>query len=241
MNRMPLSDWRRPWPLLIVLVLHAMFFHALQAGLLHRATEAPVVREVLATLIAPEPLPAIQPPRIEPPRAEPARPLRTTKVPAQVPDAPRANRPAAPAPIEPMPSETAITRPAAPPEVPPAPTVTTPAPAAPPASHAALANALPEPAPVTPPRFDAAYLKNPAPVYPPLSRRSGEQGNVTLRVRVTEDGHAAEISVRTSSGSPRLDEAAQAAVREWRFVPAKQGDQAVAAWVLVPLVFKLEG
>jgi protein TonB len=239
---MPLFDWRRPWPLLIVLVLHAMFFHAMQAGLLHRVAEAPVVREVLATLIAPEPLPAIQPPRIEPPRAEPARPLRTTKVPAQVPDARPATPPAAPpAPIEPMPSETAITRLAAPPEGAPAPTVTTPAPAVPPATRAPVANALPEPEPVTPPRFDAAYLKNPAPVYPPLSRRSGEQGNVTLRVRVTEDGHAAEISVRTSSGSPRLDEAAQAAVREWRFVPAKQGDQAVAAWVLVPLVFKLEG
>jgi protein TonB len=48
------------------------------------------------------------------------------------------------------------------------------------------------------------------------------------------------VDIKTSSGSARLDEAAEAAVRQWRFVPAKQGEAAVAAWVLVPLVFKLD-
>jgi len=28
-------------------------------------------------------------------------------------------------------------------------------------------------------------------------------------------------------------------VKRWRFVPAKQGDQAITEWVLVPLNFKL--
>ena len=30
-------------------------------------------------------------------------------------------------------------------------------------------------------------------------------------------------------------------VKSWRFVPARQGTQPVEAWVLVPVVFKLEG
>jgi protein TonB len=41
---------------------------------------------------------------------------------------------------------------------------------------------------VLPPRFDAAYLNNPKPSYPPLARRLGEEGRVTLRVHVTPDG-----------------------------------------------------
>jgi hypothetical protein len=35
------------------------------------------------------------------------------------------------------------------------------------------------------PNFNAAYLNNPAPNYPSISRRLGEQGLVLLRVQVT--------------------------------------------------------
>jgi protein TonB len=94
---------------------------------------------------------------------------------------------------------------------------------------------------VTPPIFNADYLDNPAPRYPPLSRRSREQGRVLLRVLVTPGGSAQEIEVRDSSGHPRLDDAAREAVRQWKFVPAKRGDEPVAAWVLIPVSFKLEG
>ena len=89
-------------------------------------------------------------------------------------------------------------------------------------------------------RFDADYLKNPAPAYPPLSRRAGEQGKVVLRVSVTPQGTADNIEIKTSSGSTRLDEAAQKTVRTWKFIPAKRGDSAVQSWVLVPIIFKLE-
>ena len=37
-----------------------------------------------------------------------------------------------------------------------------------------------------------------------------------------------------------LTEAAVAAVRQWRFVAARQGDAKVAAWVIVPLRFDLD-
>ena len=92
----------------------------------------------------------------------------------------------------------------------------------------------------TAPVFSAEYLNNPAPAYPRLSRQLGEQGKVLLRVRVTMEGRAAQIVEAQSSGSARLDEAARAAVRQWRFVPARRGGRAVDAWVLVPIVFTLE-
>jgi protein TonB len=93
---------------------------------------------------------------------------------------------------------------------------------------------------VTQPRFDADYLSNPAPAYPPLSRRMGEEGKVVLRVFVEPSGRPSQIELKTSSSSPRLDQAAQEAVWRWKFIPAKRGDDPVAAWVVVPVVFTLK-
>lgn len=96
-------------------------------------------------------------------------------------------------------------------------------------------------APMVPPNFSASYLENPAPTYPPLSRRVGEQGKVMLRVLVNARGTADTVELRSSSGSSRLDDAAVESVKHWRFVPAREGDQPVAAWVLVPITFSLKG
>lgn len=93
----------------------------------------------------------------------------------------------------------------------------------------------------TAPRLDADYLDNPAPSYPPLSTRAREEGRVLLHVLVEASGLAARVEVRTSSGFERLDRSAMAAVKRWKFVPAKQGSEPVAAWVLVPIVFSLKG
>ena len=98
-----------------------------------------------------------------------------------------------------------------------------------------------EPAAMSPPVFNVAYLRNPPPQYPLVARRNGEQGTVTLKVLVTRDGIPASVAVERTSGSSRLDEAAAETVRTWRFVPARQGTQPVEAWVLVPIVFRLEG
>ena len=117
-----------------------------------------------------------------------------------------------------------------------------PAPAAPVAT-------LPDPKPTPPappaeplvqPRFDTDYLKNPAPNYPPLSRRMGEEGKVILRVLVNAQGSADSVEVKTSSGSQRLDDAAVNTVKHWKFIPAKRGETAVQSAVLVPIIFKLE-
>ncbi len=92
----------------------------------------------------------------------------------------------------------------------------------------------------TPPRFGAAYLNNPAPRYPAIARRMGQQGKVLLRVLVTPAGTAKEVRLYASSGSEALDDSAMAAVKRWRFVPARQGNNPVEAWVQVPIVFKLD-
>lgn len=100
--------------------------------------------------------------------------------------------------------------------------------------------AVAEAAPVTSaPVFDADYLRNPAPLYPSLSRKRGEQGVVLLRVHVLADGTADQLEIVESSGFTRLDDAALRAVKRWQFDPAKQGEQAVAAWVRVPVRFDL--
>jgi periplasmic protein TonB len=123
----------------------------------------------------------------------------------------------------------------------PSPIIAPPPPPPPEPAPAPVVVAPPPPAVVTPPIFAADYLDNPAPVYPALARRAGEQGRVVLRVLVNASGNAGEVEIRTSSGHRRLDESARDTVRRWRFVPAKRGDEPVSAWVLIPISFRLEG
>ncbi len=105
----------------------------------------------------------------------------------------------------------------------------------------AQAPAREAPVAVVAPRFDAAYLANPIPEYPRISRRMGEEGRVMLRVHVGADGKPLEVTIAKSSGYPRLDDVARDTVlRSWRFVPARQGDQAVAGTVRVPIDFTLD-
>ena len=108
-----------------------------------------------------------------------------------------------------------------------------------PAPVAAPAVQAPVAAPITAARFEADYLQNPKPIYPPMSRRLGEEGKVVLRVRVSAQGLPLVVEVSKSSGFPRLDDAAREAVERWRFVPARQGNEPVEASVLVPLNFTL--
>jgi periplasmic protein TonB len=109
--------------------------------------------------------------------------------------------------------------------------------ATPPSSPAGVAAAAASP--VVAPRFDADYLSNPAPAYPSASRAMGEQGKVLLRVLVSPQGGSEQVTLHNGSGFERLDLAALQAVRRWQFVPARQGDEAVAAWVIVPISFTL--
>ena len=188
----------------------------------------------LAALWSGSPAPATQAPRALPmqvrmlaasPAATPAPAAKHIVKPKPAPIAPKAARPV----------------PLAAPRAPASPTApsTASAPSAVSAPAAAPAHPVADAAP-TAPRFDADYLHNPAPAYPAMARRNGEEGRVQLSVRVSAQGRAEQVEVRHSSGYARLDEAALATVRQWRFVPARRGEEAVAASVLVPIVFRLE-
>jgi TonB family protein len=91
----------------------------------------------------------------------------------------------------------------------------------------------------TDPVFDAEYLNNPAPSYPPAAKRRNIQGKVLLDVLVKTDGTPAKVAISRSSGSSILDEAAMDAVSQWRFIPAKRSGEVVQANVLVPVEFKI--
>jgi protein TonB len=200
----------------------AAAMHALAASAL--LAYEPARNALLAA--APIMVELITPPRVEPPRPEP---------PAQLPKPlPVVKR--SPPPPEPLPVLTAAAEAPSPVVAPAPPPVLAPPEPAPPVLAAA-----PAPAPLTPPVFDADYLLNPAPVYPPVARRLGEQGRVVLRVLVNAGGTADEVLLRSSSGHARLDDAARETVRAWKFVPARRGDQPVSAWVLIPISFRLEG
>ena len=177
---------------------------------------APIMVELITPPKPPEPKLA---PPVELPKPKPVAKVVAPK------------RPVEPPPIVVAPSE--------------APSSVVTAPPAPPTSAAApsadTAAAGPGPVAITPPIFNAGYLENPSPAYPPVSRRMREEGKVMLRVLVNARGAADDVQIRTSSGIARLDEAAQETVRRWKFVPAKRGGEAVAAWVLIPISFRLEG
>ena len=91
---------------------------------------------------------------------------------------------------------------------------------------------------MTPPRTNASALNQPA-AYPPLSRRLREEGRVLLDVHILADGSVGEVRLRQSSGFDRLDEAALQAVRNWRYLPARRGDEPVATWYVQPVAFAL--
>lgn len=210
-----------------VVLLHVAALWALQTGLLRRAVEVIVPATLLAQYIAP-PTPAAQ---TEPPPAPAPRPQTQ-----RTPQAKAAPRPAPqPAPLaDSSPSPDALPASPAPPD---------PAPAAPPAAPAVTQVAAPA-APAAPkielPSSNAAYLQNPAPSYPAISKRMGEQGKVVLRVFIGTDGLPQKIEINRSSGFDRLDRQAQDTVARWKFVPGKRNGVPEAMWYLVPIHFVLE-
>ncbi len=90
------------------------------------------------------------------------------------------------------------------------------------------------------PSSDADYLNNPPPAYPRMSRRLGEQGTVLVRVFINAEGRAEKADIRTTSGYPRLDDAALETVQRWRYVPGKRAGQPEAMWFNVPIRFVLD-
>jgi len=103
----------------------------------------------------------------------------------------------------------------------------------------AATKTIPEVEKIELPKFGVAYLNNPAPDYPGVSKRAGEEGRVLLKVLVSANGDAENVDIEKSSQFDRLDQAAINAVKRWRFIPARKGNQMLSAYVLVPVKFSL--
>jgi periplasmic protein TonB len=212
-----------------VVLFHVAALWALQTGLLRRTVEIVVPVHILSEFITP-PAPKVEPPPASPPPkpAEPVKQPVARKLERELPPAPRPiaipeSRPAPNAPTGVLEAQ------------PPAPPIA--APAAPEARPAAPA---PAPTKVELPSSDASYLQNPAPVYPPISKRLGEQGQVVVRVLIGADGTPQKAQLKRSSGFERLDQSALEYVMKCRYVPGKVGGVPRAMWYEAPVTFVLQ-
>jgi periplasmic protein TonB len=205
-----------------VVLFHIVALWALQSGLLRRAVEVVVPIAVLSEIVTP-PAPKAE----KPPEPIPPKPVPPPKQPVVTRKAERA-KPLAPQPLavphpEPSPQAPVVEAPA-----PPAPVAATPV------------EPAPAPAKLELPSSDADYLRNPAPVYPPLSKRLGEQGKVLVRVLIGPDGAPQKAELKRSSGFERLDRSALEYVMKCRYVPGKVAGVPQAMWHEAPVNFILE-
>ena len=79
-------------------------------------------------------------------------------------------------------------------------------------------------------------IKTVMPVYPPLAQENGIEG----RMQVAPNNRIRLVEVAESSGSPLLDEAAVAAVRQYRFQAASRDGKRIATTFFPIFKFELE-
>jgi protein TonB len=101
----------------------------------------------------------------------------------------------------------------------------------------------PPPPPAPPKEIPASaieYLVTPPIDYPRLSKRLNESGTVVVRIYIDEAGVPRMAQVASSSGHPRLDEAAVAGLQRFRFKPMTENGRPLAGWARIPVPFELE-
>lgn len=97
-----------------------------------------------------------------------------------------------------------------------------------------------------PPKADSDSLElptyaatNPSFVYPIMANVYGVEGKLIMRVQVLADGTPGQMLLKQSSGNGILDQDAREQLARWRFNPARKNGQTVAAWVDVPVTYRL--
>ncbi len=195
------------------------------------------------------PQPAIERPQPAPAEAPPVAARPVPQPPAAV--APKPRHPAAqaaakhPVPVKPKPALQAESKLAPAPQLRPA---GQPQPALAPTSEpqpsasvpvAAAAPPAVAMAPLPEPELAVQCQHRPPPVYPAAARRRGQEGVVELRVNLSATGAVTRVTVARSSGASALDQAAVAAVRNWRCEPARAGGVAVPAAAVQRIRFSL--
>lgn len=82
-------------------------------------------------------------------------------------------------------------------------------------------------------------VDTPPPDYPLELACDGIGGRTVLSVKIGKDGRPADIRVKQGSGNAGLDQAAQAAVRNWRFRAATTNGKPVETVIDVPMTFNV--
>ncbi len=77
------------------------------------------------------------------------------------------------------------------------------------------------------------------PVYPARARRAGTEGQVVVKVMLSESGEIKQVELLSGSGSRLLDEAALAAARASRFTHAERHGRPVASEAVATYRFEL--
>ena len=109
-----------------------------------------------------------------------------------------------------------------------------------PARPTALASP-PRPQPVVLHHLTPSCSERTPPAYPPASIRLNEQGRVVLRVKLDANGRISNVKVAATSGFPRLDRSAIAAMQSWHCRPAMRHGVPVASVAKQSFNFVLTG
>jgi protein TonB len=202
-------------PLGLVLAAHALLFYFIYSGLLTRMVEVALPQTVTVNFVAP------------PKEAPPAVPKTVPLAQLQPPVMPQVPVPLVQ--VETVKNTISVTQTAAPVEKTPTPV------------PVAVVSAPPSPGTGAPKTITSGmeYILPPQTVYPPMSKRMGEQGKVVLRILVGENGKPDQVLVQTSSGFTRLDEAGRQAGLRAVFKPHMEDGRPVPVYVILPLNFQL--
>jgi len=76
------------------------------------------------------------------------------------------------------------------------------------------------------------------PEYPPIARQARVQGAVVMEATISKDGSV--VDLRVVSGNPLLNEAAIAAVRQWRYKPTLLNGEPVEVITTITINFALQ-
>jgi protein TonB len=82
-------------------------------------------------------------------------------------------------------------------------------------------------------------LKTVDPVYPLSAQRAGVEGSITVNALIDEKGNVIDTGILKGIQDDKgLGKAAEAAVKKWKFQPAKKGGVNVKVWKPFVIVFK---
>jgi protein TonB len=181
--------------------MHAIFFIGFHKSMQPNTPDNLDDSRVMANLVSPEAAKPAQPPAPPPPKPKQEEKKKTV------------NEKSTQAPTPPQSQQQAATPPSQQPSKSDAPT-----------PNAAVAPATNGGASGTPIQTDigklvVVYQPDADAYYPSFSKRSGEQGEVVVRLIIDEGGNVEDIALLKSSTFPRLDRAASDIGRRYRFKP----------------------